>query len=120
MASNDDLPAQLREINQRFGALAKALPQAMAAFRSLMGEASKAGALPAKTKELVAIAIAVHQGCGDCILFHVANAGHHGASREELAEVLAVAIEMGGGPSAVYAGRALEAFDTFAADGSRR
>ncbi|MBS7543923.1 carboxymuconolactone decarboxylase family protein [Ancylobacter oerskovii] len=115
MASSENLPQQLKDMNLRFGALAKAAPQTMGAFRTLMGEASKAGALPAKVKELIAVAIAVHQGCGDCILFHVANARSHGAEREELVEVLAVAIEMGGGPAAVYAGQALEAFDAFTA-----
>lgn len=116
MASSETLPQQLKEMNQRFGALAKAAPGPMGAFRSLMMEASKAGALPAKVKELIAVAIAVHQGCADCILFHVANARGHGATREELVEVLAVNLEMGGGPAAVYASRALEAFDTFAAE----
>jgi AhpD family alkylhydroperoxidase len=58
-----------------------------------------AGTLPAKHKELIAVAIAVHQGCSDCILFHVSNAKSNGATRSELAEVLAVCIEMGGGPS---------------------
>jgi AhpD family alkylhydroperoxidase len=70
-----------------------------------------AGTLPAKHKELIAVAIAVHQGCSDCILFHVSNAKSHGATRSELAEVLAVCIEMGGGPSSVYAGHALAAYD---------
>lgn len=110
------VPQQLKEMNQRFGALAKAAPQVMTAFRGLMGEASKPGTVPARTKELVALAIAVHQGCGDCILFHVANAKSHGASRTELAEILGVCIEMGGGPSAVHAGKALEAFDALAAE----
>lgn len=109
--SPSSVPQQLKEMNHRFGALAKAAPQVMSAFRGLMGEASKAGALPAKMKELVAVAIAVHQGCGDCIVFHVANARAHGATRAEFAEILGVCIEMGGGPSAVYAGKALEAFD---------
>lgn len=116
MASNDSIPLELKAMNLRFGTLARATPQTMGAFRALMMEASKPGALPAKFKELVAVAIAVQQGCGDCILFHVANALGHGASREELVELLGVSIEMGGGPSAVYAGRALEAFDAFAAD----
>ena len=114
MASTENTTLELKAMNQRFSALAKAAPQTMVAYRSLMMEASKPGLLPAKLKELVAVAIAVHQGCGDCILFHVANAASHGASREELAEVLAVSIEMGGGPSTVYAGRALEAFDALA------
>ena len=112
MASTETLPEQLKDMHRRFTALAKAAPGPMGAFRSLMTEASKPGALPAATKELVAVALAVHQGCADCILFHVSNAKAHGASRQELVEVLAVALEMGGGPSAVYASRALEAFDT--------
>ena len=106
----------LKAMNQRFGTLAKAAPETMGAFRSLMGAASKSGTLPAKVKELVAVAIAVHQNCGDCILFHVAQAREHGAGRAELVEILAVAIEMGGGPSSVYAARALEAFDALAAE----
>lgn len=105
---------RLKAMNTRFAALAKAAPQPMTAFRSLMIEASKDGVLPARFKELVAVAIAVHQGCADCILFHVANARSHGASRAELAELLGVTIEMGGGPSSVYAGHALAAFDELA------
>ena len=76
-----------------------------------MLEASKAGALQTKFKELVAVAIAVHQGCSDCILFHVSNAKSHGATRAELVETLAVCIEMGGGPSSVYAGHSLAGYD---------
>jgi AhpD family alkylhydroperoxidase len=102
---------RLKAMNTRFAALAKAAPQALGSFRSLMLEASKAGTLQAKFKELIAVAIAVRQGCGDCILFHVSNAKSHGATRAELAETLAVCIEMGGGPSSVYAGHALAAYD---------
>ena len=109
MAGNpkDDLSA----MNTRFMALGKAIPGSMGAFQRLMGEASKDGVLPAKFKELLAVAIAVSKGCGDCIVFHVSNAKKHGATREELGETLGVTIEMGGGPGAVYAARALEAYD---------
>jgi AhpD family alkylhydroperoxidase len=102
---------QLRAMNTRFASLAKAAPQPMGAFRNLMLEASKGGTLRASMKELIAVAIAVHQGCGDCILFHVSNAKSHGATRAELVETLAVCVEMGGGPSSVYAGHALAAYD---------
>lgn len=74
---------RLKAMNARYAALAKAAPQPMGAFRSLMIEASKDGVLQAKFKELVAVALAVHQNCSDCILFHVANARNHGASRED-------------------------------------
>ena len=102
---------KLNAMNARFMALGKAIPGSMGSFQKLMGEASKDGVLSGKFKELLAVAIAVSKGCGDCIVFHVSNAKKHGASREELAEALAVTIEMGGGPGAVYAARALEAYD---------
>ena len=95
-----DTKAELSAMHGRFATLGKAIPGTMGAFQKLMGEASKDGALPAKFKELLAVAN-----------FHVSNAKSHGASREELAEALGVCIEMGGGPGAVYAARALAAFD---------
>jgi AhpD family alkylhydroperoxidase len=109
-----DTSEQLKELNARFATLAKAVPQAFASFRGLMAEATKDGALPSKFKELIAVAIAVEKGCADCVLFHVANAKKHGATREELSEALVVCIEMGGGPGAVYASRALAAYDEIA------
>jgi AhpD family alkylhydroperoxidase len=72
------------------------------------------GSLPARFKELVAVAIAVDQGCEECIVFHLANARRDGASRQELVEVLGVAVEMRGGPGSVYAAKALAAFDDMA------
>jgi len=108
---------QLKQMNTRFSAFAKATPQVFGAFRTLMNEASKDGSLPARFKELVAVAIAVNQGCDDCIVFHLSNAKRHGASREELVEVLGVTVEMGGGPGSVYAAKALAAFDEMASPG---
>ena len=64
----------------------------------------------------MAIAIAVATRCEGCIVFHVRSAIKHGATREELADTIGVAIEMGGGgPAAVYGADALAAFDQFAA-----
>jgi hypothetical protein len=50
-------------------------------------------------------------GCEDCILYHVAEPQKHGAERGTLVEVVAVAIEISGGPGAVYASEALAAYD---------
>ncbi|UXU75019.1 MULTISPECIES: carboxymuconolactone decarboxylase family protein [unclassified Paracoccus (in: a-proteobacteria)] len=102
---------KLAEVNARAVALHKADPQTMTAFRGVMTAANRAGRLGAATKELVAVAVAIGRGCEDCILFHTSAAKQHGASRDELVEVLAVAIEMSGGPGTVYAGKALAAFD---------
>ncbi|WP_430913873.1 carboxymuconolactone decarboxylase family protein [Methylobacterium sp. sgz302541] len=106
-----DTATSLKQLNGRLATLGKAAPQVMGAFRTLLQEASRSGTVDAGLKELIAVALAVQKGCGDCIVFHVANARGHGASRAQLVEVLGVCIEMGGGPAAVYAGYALEAFD---------
>jgi AhpD family alkylhydroperoxidase len=101
------LAGQLR--NLRGGA-----PEVMAAFAKMAQTAVASKALDCKTKELIALAVAVAVRCDDCIGFHVKAAVEHGASREELTETLGMAIYMGAGPSVMYAGHALEAFGQFA------
>lgn len=91
--------------------LFKAASGTMRAYRGLMEEATKDGALDPKTKELMAVAISIAVRCEGCIVFHTRAAIKHGATREEMAETIGVAIELGGGPSTVYGGQALEAFD---------
>ena len=76
-----------------------------------MEEATKDGALDSRTKELMALAIAIAAPCEGCIVYHVRAAKKKGASREQVAETIAVAIEMGGGPATVYGGEALAAYD---------
>ena len=81
--------------------------------------ACAAKALDRKTKELIALGIAVAVRCDDCIGFHVKAALEQGASEEEVTEVLAMAIYMGAGPSVMYASHALEAFRQFASAASK-
>jgi AhpD family alkylhydroperoxidase len=102
------LSAELR--NLRGGA-----PEIMKAFSSLAQAALVDGALDPKTKELIAIGIAIATRCDDCVAFHVKAAVDHGASREEVLETLGMAIYMGAGPSAMYASHALGAYTQFAA-----
>jgi len=102
------------EVDARAVALFKAAPDAMKQYRGLMEAAGKAGALDAKTKELMALGIAIAMRCDGCIVYHVRAAQKKGANREEVAETIAVAIEMGGGPATVYGAEALAAFDQFA------
>lgn len=93
--------------------LHKGSPGVMKAFREMGAAAHEDGALDAKTKELLAVAIAVAVRCDPCITYHVEGARKHGASREEIAETVGLAIYMGAGPSAMYAAQALEAFDQY-------
>ncbi len=102
---------KLSEVNVRLVSLFKADQPSMTAFKSLSDAASREAGVSTAMKELIAVAIAAARGCEDCILFHVAEAKKHGADRETLVEVVAVSIEMSGGPGAVYAAKALDAFD---------
>lgn len=102
---------EVKDVQARLGRLAKALPEVATGFRQLAKAAGGAGRFGAAQKELFAAAFGVVQGCEDCILYHVDAARRLGAEREELLELLAVAVEMGGGPAMVYAAKALAAFD---------
>lgn len=102
---------QLDEVNARLAGLFKADQKTMSAFGALTKAAVREGGVDSSMKELIAVAIAAATGCDDCVVYHVAEAKKHGASRETLVEVLAVAVEMSGGPGAVYAAKALAAFD---------
>ncbi len=97
-------------IDKRVGALFKAAPSVLTPYSQLVKAASANGALDTKTKELMAFSISIAIRCEDCIVFHLRAALGHGASREEVTEAISVAVEMGGGPSVVYGGRALQAF----------
>jgi AhpD family alkylhydroperoxidase len=92
----------------------KGIPQTMQSFAALADQAKAAGALDAKTKELMAVAISIAMRCDGCIGFHSRGAVQAGASRAEFLETIGIAIMMGGGPSTVYGAYALEAFDQFA------
>ncbi len=91
----------------------KEVPETVKGF-GIMGKAAKSnGALSEKTKEFMALGIAIATRCDSCIGFHVRSLVRLGASREELCEALAMATYMGGGPSYAYSAKALKAFDTF-------
>lgn len=106
---------KLEAIKQNMARLSTAKPNVMNAFGSLHSTSVNDGALNAKTKELIALAIAVAAHCDGCIAFHTHDALKAGASREEITDALGVAILMGGGPSLVYATHVIDAIDEFEA-----
>ena len=87
----------------------------MQAFSALAKAALEPKALDTKTKELIALGIAVAIRCDGCVAFHADAAAKHGATRDEVMETMGMAIYMGAGPSVMYAAQAVEAFDQFAA-----
>lgn len=66
-----------------------------------------------KTKELIALALAVGSRCDACIGFHTKALVKLGATEQEIAETLGMCIYMGGGPSMMYAAEAVASFNEF-------
>jgi AhpD family alkylhydroperoxidase len=100
-----------RRITTANASLKTAQPDIVKGFNLMHGQAMQSGALDAKTKELIAVALSVGSRCDPCIAFHVPAALRHGATRDEVMEVLAVAVMMGGGPSLMYAAHVIEAMN---------
>ena len=90
------------------------LPDTWGAFNRLHEQAMSDGALPAQVKELMALVASVVKRCDGCIAYHAKAAARRGATHEQVAEALAVALLMDGGVASVYAPRAWEAFQEFA------
>ena len=102
-----------QHVSKNMMTLSKSVPNTTTAFSGLAQSAITDGVLDKKQKELIALAIAVSQRCDACIGFHIKALIKLGASREEIAETLAVCVYMGGGPSMMYAAEAIAAFEEF-------
>ena len=93
--------------------LRHAIPTVYAGYRELHDAALAPGALDAKTKELIALGIAISKECDGCIAAHAHAAVLHGATPAEAAEAIGVTFLMNGGPATVYGARAFDAFQEF-------
>ena len=106
-----DWKAFLDKTRKDFVSLSKEIPDTFKGF-SIMGmEAKKSGLIDEKTKEFVALGIAISTRCESCIGLHVESLIRLKTTRDELIEVLAMCSYMGGGPSITFSTKALEAFD---------
>ena len=112
-------PQQTTELSSLLRDLRGTAPDVMKAFAGIAKAATVSKALDGKTKELIALGIAVAVRCDDCIAFHVKACVEQGATREEVSETLGMAIYMGAGPSVMYASHALEAFTQFQAGAAK-
>jgi AhpD family alkylhydroperoxidase len=90
-------PEMTKELTAQLRNLRGSAPEAMKGFSAIAQSALAPKALNGKTKELIALGIGVAVRCDDCIAFHTKAALEQGASREEVAEALAMAIYMGAG-----------------------
>lgn len=113
MSYGKDVQAQLREPAR---ALRRAIPDVMAGFAQLHEAALRPGELDTRTKELIALAIAVSKRCDGCIAAHARGSVRAGASEAQIAEAIGVAVLMDGGPATVYGPRAFAAAQEYLAD----
>jgi AhpD family alkylhydroperoxidase len=102
-----------KHLEERLVQLGQEIPGPMSGFARLHRKAVEDGALPAKVKEMMALAISITVGCDGCIAYHVHDAVRAGASRQELLETMGVALLMGGGPGSIYAAHAMDAVEQF-------
>ena len=102
-----------KQISSGIRHLRKDIPDVMAGFSAMAQAAGKDGALDKKTKELVALGIAISTRCDGCIGFHTEALVKLGCTRAEFEETLGMAVYMGGGPSLMYAGHAMAAWEQY-------
>jgi len=104
----------LDEIRAPYQELQEAIPGVASGYAEVHRAAMGEGELPAKMKELIALAIAITRECDGCIAAHARGAARRGATAAEVAEMIGVAILLNGGPGTVWGPRALVAFHEFA------
>ena len=98
-----------KELGPRIGEIGKLSPDTLKGYLALSGAGAKTNHLDGKTRELIALAVAVTTRCDGCITVHVDAALKQGASREEIAEALGVAIALNAGAALVYSARVMDA-----------
>lgn len=95
------------------GSLQSHHPKLLSAFRGLNEAQGATGTLDAKTRELIALAVAVTTRCDGCIASHAQAARKAGVTEQELAEALSTAIALNAGAAYVYSLRAMDALGDF-------
>lgn len=105
-----DWAAYRQQLDSTLGQLAKLTPGTMQGVNALGEAGNKTNHLDEKTRELIALAVAVTTHCDGCIAYHTKAAREAGANQGELAEALGVAIAMNAGAALIYSARAFDAF----------
>jgi AhpD family alkylhydroperoxidase len=114
-AMTGNYSTKITDMRRELRALNALVPEAAKGFGALSKGVKENGPLGVKEKEFVALGMSIILRCEPCINFHVDALMKAKATREELGDVLAMAIQMGGGPGLMYAGHALACWDELAA-----
>lgn len=109
-----DWNAYRQQLLGKIGEIGKLSPGITRGYAEISGAGAKTGHLDAKTRESIALAVAVTRQCDGCITVHTDAAVKNGATREEVAEALGVAIALNAGAALVYSARVMDAYDAVA------
>jgi len=104
------------DVKKQFRRMRELAPDAYRAFLEFDGKAFADGALPPKTKELIALGIAHITQCPWCIDAHSRRARKEGASDAEIGEVIFVSMAMAAGAAWSHGGLTLQCLDEPAAE----
>ena len=112
-----DWSAYRNQINTAIREISAANPDLVKAYASLHHANAKSAHLDAKTRELIALGVAVTLRCDGCINAHTDAAIAAGATKEEIIDALGVAVMVNAGATMVYSARTIDAFDSKAKAG---
>jgi AhpD family alkylhydroperoxidase len=107
----------LKELSSPISELRQAIPEVWAGYTQTHRAVMVDGAVSAKNKELIALAISVVKKCDGCVAAHARGAARRGATPQEVAEAIGVTLLLDGGPATVWGPRAWEAYQQFASEG---
>ncbi|QPB18862.1 carboxymuconolactone decarboxylase family protein [Rhizobium sp. 007] len=110
-----DWKKKIHDVNERLKELSAPTPDTLRGAALMAGAGAKTNHPDAKTRELIALAVAVTTRCDGCIAFHSAEAVKLGVSDEEIAKALGVAINLNAGAAMVYSSHVLDAVSSLKA-----
>jgi len=110
----ENMKELLQQSKREAGRIGREYPEFMKGLGAFADAIVKDGALPVKTKELIAVAISVSKQCTYCIAYHVQAALRAGATKDEIMEAAFVATLIGGGAAFMYAKEVRQAIDELA------
>jgi AhpD family alkylhydroperoxidase len=99
-----------KELSNTISKIMETSPDIVGGYSQISGAGAKTAKLDAKTRELIAIAVAVTTRCDGCITFHTDAAIKAGASKEEIVEALGVAVALNAGAALVFSARVMDAY----------
>jgi AhpD family alkylhydroperoxidase len=104
-----------KQIGAQLNQFMKLTPDSVRGYQTLSAANAKDSKLGAKVRELISLAVAITTHCDGCITIHTDKALKAGATREEIAEALGVAMAMNAGAALIYSLRTLDAVDAHSA-----